>query len=119
MRVNMRIPEQDETFVGMREDDQTFRLGLKGTDIYNRVMIQDQNERIAGIQDGDGNLQLGMDDSHIYGAKTYHGKYEVIPSSEQQVLSTENKVMEQDVVIRPIPSNYGLITWNGAVLTVS
>lgn len=50
---------------------------------------------------------------------TYRGAYEVTPSDTQQILSTENMRMEHNVVINPIPSNYGLITWNGSFLTVS
>lgn len=49
----------------------------------------------------------------------YDGPYEVTPSSETQTLLTEDKTMGGNVVINPIPSNYGLINWNGSVLTVS
>lgn len=49
----------------------------------------------------------------------YHGAYEVVPSGETQVLSTAGRLLSQDVTINPIPSNYGLITWNGSTLTVS
>lgn len=50
---------------------------------------------------------------------TYQGDYDVTPSAETQTLFTEGKMLRQNVVIAPIPSNYGLITWNGAILTVS
>ncbi len=49
----------------------------------------------------------------------YSGATVVTPSSEVQVLPTEEKVVLENIVINPIPSNYGLITWNGSVLTVS
>lgn len=49
----------------------------------------------------------------------YHGPYEVTPTREAQVLPTAGRRMASDVVVNPIPSNYGLITWNGATLTVS
>ena len=49
----------------------------------------------------------------------YPGPYEVTPSSEAQVLPTTHHTMTGDLVVNPIPSNYGLITWDGAVLTVS
>lgn len=49
----------------------------------------------------------------------YTGAYEVTPSAEVQTLSTQNLMMSQNVTINPIPSNYGLITWNGSALTVS
>ena len=49
----------------------------------------------------------------------YIGAYEVTPSAEAQTLATKNLRMTDDVVIQPIPSNYGLITWDGTVITVS
>lgn len=49
----------------------------------------------------------------------YTGEYEVTPSSEPVVLETASKLMTRNVTVNPIPSNYGLITWNGSVLTVS
>lgn len=49
----------------------------------------------------------------------YEGSYEITPSDQPQTLSTEMKEMIHDLVINPIPSNYGLITWNGSTLTVS
>lgn len=52
-------------------------------------------------------------------ADPYDGPYEVTPTQETQVLYTENKLMQHPVTINPIPSNYGLITWDGSALTVS
>lgn len=49
----------------------------------------------------------------------YDGPTEITPSGEAQVLSTTLKSLTEDIVINPIPSNYGLITWNGSCLTVS
>lgn len=49
----------------------------------------------------------------------YTGSYEVTPSANTQILNTTELTMAQNVIINPIPSNYGLITWNGATLTVS
>lgn len=49
----------------------------------------------------------------------YTGVYEVTPSEETQTLLTENLISAHNFVINPIPSNYGKINWNGAVLTVS
>lgn len=49
----------------------------------------------------------------------YTGAYEITPSAETQVLETKNLRMTDDITINPIPSNYGLITWNGSTLTVS
>lgn len=49
----------------------------------------------------------------------YTGDYEVTPSSETQTLATDSFYMTGNITINPIPSNYGLITWNGSTLTVS
>ena len=49
----------------------------------------------------------------------YEGDYTVTPSSETITLNTAGKTLVDDIVVNPIPSNYGLITWNGTTLTVS
>ena len=49
----------------------------------------------------------------------YTGDYTVTPSSETQVLDTRNLRMTDNITINPVPSNYGLITWNGSTITVS
>lgn len=50
---------------------------------------------------------------------TYDGAVTVTPGAETQVLRTGDRVVLSDITINPIPNNYGLITWDGAVLTVS
>lgn len=49
----------------------------------------------------------------------YDGSYEVTPTQQTQTLNTSQKVLVENVIINPIPSNYGLISYNGSVLTVS
>lgn len=49
----------------------------------------------------------------------YSGAHEVTPSAETQVLETASLYMTSNITINPIPSNYGLITWDGSTLTVS
>lgn len=50
----------------------------------------------------------------------YEGEYVVEPLyQEDTVLQTAGFVMAQNVVLKRIPKNYGLITWNGVVMTVS
>ena len=50
---------------------------------------------------------------------TYPGPYTVTPTRSTQTLNTHGLTMAADVVVNPIPPNYGLITWDGAKLTVS
>lgn len=49
----------------------------------------------------------------------YHGTYEVTPSAATQVLETDTLILDGNITINPIPSNYGLITWDGSTITVS
>jgi hypothetical protein len=60
-----------------------------------------------------------VDFGYVVPQNVYRGEYTVTPSSETIVLQTDNMVMENDITINPIPSNYGLITWDGSTLTVS
>ena len=54
-----------------------------------------------------------------YNAGDYSGAYEVTPTEETQTLATADKVLSGNIIVKPIPSNYGLITWDGTKLTVS
>ena len=49
----------------------------------------------------------------------YDGPYEVTPTRYTQVLYTNGKTLADDVTVKPIPPEYGLITYNGSVITVS
>jgi len=49
----------------------------------------------------------------------YHGETEFVPTQAYQTVHTAGTLVDTDIVIDPIPSNYGKITWNGAVLTVT
>lgn len=53
------------------------------------------------------------------GIESYTGAYEFVPTAEAQTISIDHKLAEQDIIIDPIPSNYGLITYNGSIITVS
>lgn len=63
-------------------------------------------------------IQADWSKVHVY-AEEYSGDYEITPTTEPQILQTEEKHMKQNVVINPIPNNYGLITYNGYGITVS
>lgn len=49
----------------------------------------------------------------------YTGIYEVTPTEETITLETDSKFMTANVIVNPIPSNYGRITYNGSTITVS
>ena len=70
--------------------------------------------RLTGGQNIKGKLSISA-----AGGERYEGEYEVTPTRYEQVLNTQGKQMLHNVTVHPIPSNYGLITWDGSVLTVS
>lgn len=75
---------------------------------------------LALALDHDESLSIALGDTYIDGgAAEYDGPYEVTPSSEPQVLQTQFLKMAHDVIVNPIPSNYGRVEWNGVALTVS
>lgn len=53
------------------------------------------------------------------GYPAYTGETEITPSESIQILQTGMKSVLTDITIQPIPSNYGLITYNGTTITVS
>lgn len=52
-------------------------------------------------------------------AKEYEGEYDITPTDTAQVFSTEGKRCPHNFIVEPIPNNYGLITYNGSIITVS
>lgn len=87
------------TFNTRFTDDDSFRLGFQDD------LAADLSSSLA--------IQIYVPDN------PYSGDYEVTPTQQTQILPTEGLTMTRDVIVNPIPSNYGLITWNGSVLTVS
>ncbi len=78
------------------------------------LIAQDGDCDLLIAQDGELGIITGISDR-----PAYTGPTEVTPSLETQVLYTENKSVLSNITVNPIPSNYGLITWNGSTLTVS
>jgi hypothetical protein len=56
----------------------------------------------------------------VYGGHVpaYEGEYTVTPSEQEQTLETSGKRLAQNVIVEPIPSNYGRISYSGSVITV-
>lgn len=71
------------------------------------------------VSDGQ-SVTLGMDTAIYAGpAERYAGPYHVTPGPDPQVLDTAGKMADEDITIGAIPSNYGLIEWNGSALRIS
>lgn len=68
---------------------------------------------------GASNIEFTLDTPSQIGIDNYDGPYEVTPSQSVQILNTCGLRATQNFTINAIPSNYGLITWNGSSLKVS
>lgn len=66
-----------------------------------------------------GGVSLGARIEKGGGASPYSGDYTVTPSAQAQTLETGGHVLLSNITVEAIPSNYGLITWNGSTITVS
>lgn len=53
------------------------------------------------------------------GGEAYEGDYEITPSEELQTLPTANRMLARNIVVAPIPKNYGRITYNGGGITIT
>lgn len=50
---------------------------------------------------------------------TFPGAYEYTPTQETQVIEIGGMMAGQNITIDAIPNNFGRISWNGSVITVS
>ena len=81
-----------------------------------RTVVQDGLMSVILPLDGESGIITKVVEHDL---PTYTGETVVTPSDTEQVLNTADRVVTRNIVINPIPSNYGLITWNGSTLTVS
>ena len=84
-------------------------------------MQMTESEQTLSVSIGGGSsVGMSIDTAIVAGGGTpYTGEYRVTPTRETQTLATGGKTMARNIVVEPIPQNYGLITWDGSSLTVS
>lgn len=108
------------------------------------MLIDDEEYELTSIDQGEADFNILLDINQVEGftldvvdddfsyivdpvieivnsieGEVYIGPTRIIPSQNEQILNTTNKVLLKDIVVEKIPQNYGLITWNGSILTVS
>jgi len=89
------------------------------TDITVELTLAEDDALDLGLAEED-SLGLGIGENVVITTDpVYHGDYEFTPTQQTQTVSTSGYLLEQNIIINPIPSNYGLITWDGSTLTVS
>lgn len=49
----------------------------------------------------------------------FTGDYEYTPTNAEQTIEIGGLRAVSNITINPIPQNYGLISWNGSIITVS
>ena len=74
---------------------------------------------IRGTLSGVGGLSGTLSGAGAAPVEQYEGPYEFTPTQSTQTIEIAFKQATENIIINPIPSNYGLISWNGSVLTVS
>lgn len=90
----------------------TIDLAVDVSQTVYAFTIESNNEALTMTTDSAINVT-------IIDTPEYQGVYTVTPSAHPQTLLTADLKCTQDIIVNPIPSNYGLITWNGTAITVS
>ncbi len=85
--------------MSVAESQQTFALGVGVSEVALDVGLDMAVRPVAGHR--------------------YEGDYTVTPADTTQTIPIAGLVATEDIIVEPIPNNYGLITWNGSTLTVS
>lgn len=78
-----------------------------------------KTQTISGMLSAPGGVEGQLTIPNAILPPSYEGPVEVTPSAEGQTLDTANFYMRDNITINPIPNNYGLITYDGANITVS
>ena len=68
---------------------------------------------------GERNATISVSGSGALPVPRYTGPYEFTPTRETQTVSIARKQATEDIIINPIPRNYGLVTYNGNIITIS
>jgi len=74
---------------------------------------------LTGALSSTGELSASLTIPSVANAPRYDGDYTFTPTQAEQTIPIKDLMARQDITIEAIPSNYGLITWNGSTITVS
>ena len=87
-------------------------------ELHISLHVEPDSDAALHVDEG-AELTLNLGEKFEGGGTPYSGPYEVTPSESTQVLETAYHKLAANVVVNPIPSNYGLVTWNGSTITIS
>ena len=73
------------------------------------------------VLEDDQGSDLVLEDAEPYqpGYEQYSGSTEFTPTRQAQIILTARKLVLENITINPIPSNYGLVTYSGNIITIS
>lgn len=74
---------------------------------------------LQGVLSASGKIQGQLTIPNAILPPTYEGEYTVTPGAQEQTLNTDHLYLMDNITINPIPNNYGLITYDGSIITVS
>jgi len=83
------------------------------------ILIMEGSDDIDLVLDGSDDIVLTVESAETVPVPEYEGPYEYTPTRETQYVFGKRKVLIDNIRINPIPQNYGLITYNGNIITVS
>ena len=105
---------------GFRSVAERFALTFRGFRRFNMAFRETSERFTAALRDTAEQFSADFTAIQPYAdVPAYDGPYTFTPSLVAQTAQTAQKIAAHNIVINPIPSNYGLITWNGSTLTVS
>lgn len=65
----------------------------------------------------DATMEIGtFDGGSIH--PTYQGDYEFTPAEDEQIINIKGHSAKENIIIKPIPSNYGRIIYNGTYIRI-
>ena len=122
IRVNVSVSESVQHYsIGVANERQEVPIVVNSTTNAVDIGVTELSQEIP-IETAETpiSLNIGIATEIVAGnVQNYDGQTEFTPTSQTQIAPTHGKRVLQDIVINPIPHNYGLITYNGQFITVS
>lgn len=115
--------DEEETVITQDEESGDIHIDADETDEQEPVIELEAEENesvdIEIAEEADSEIELSMEDEGVGEYPVYAGEYEITPSLETQTLETAYRVLTSNVVIAPIPNNYGKISYDGSTLYIT
>lgn len=84
-----------------------------------KLTVMTDESAVLNIERGESVGLIAEPSIVIDSTEIYDGAMEWTPTQSTQTIEIADKKALGNITINPIPSNYGLITWNGSTITVS